>query len=230
MNGINNMQLHQNTEQQHHVINTPRLLQTMKGLGPRSYEKAFQGFTHDDVLRSMSMALSGITREQVTIGLNTMLDQGYCPDPIMFRKWCLGIKGFASDVDPVKDSYKGKYAAIANIEAWLSDSSTLITNAEREAYNRVYGMFNQIQWSNNPDKQKFYAYEAFKDAYVEVVKGLIESGEKQSIWIEPPKIEKPNLIKTKRRYFVDAATDEEKIEDQKKIQEFQEKLKELIKR
>lgn len=224
MNGINDMQVQQTTEQKQQVINTPRLLQTMKGLGPRSYEKAFQGFTHEDVLKSMSMALSGITREQVTIGLNTMLDQGYCPDPIMFRKWCLGIKGFISDIDPVKDSYKGKHAAIANIEAWRTDASTSITNAEREAYNRVYGMFNQLQYANNYEKQKFYAYEAFKDAYVEVVKELIELGTKQELWVDLVALNKPKKQKEPEQ------TQEQKEESLRIAIEFREKMKELIKR
>ena len=224
MNGINDMQVQQTTEQKQQVINTPRLLQTMKGLGPRSYEKAFQGFTHEDVLKSMSMALSGITREQVTIGLNTMLDQGYCPDPIMFRKWCLGIKGFIGDIDPVKDSYKGKHAAIANIEAWRTDRSVSITNAEREAYSRVYGMFQDLQYANNYEKQKFYAYEAFKDAYVEVVKELVEKGEKQELWIDLVSLNKPKKQKEPEQ------TQEQKEESLRVAIEFREKMKGLLKR
>lgn len=230
MSGISEMQLTNTSEQQIQKINTARLCQTIKAMTARSYGKTFQGLDEKQVVAAFDMCIGDLSREQIQIGLNSIRDNGYCPDPAMFRKWCLGIKGFINDVDPVKDSYKGKYAAIANIEAWLSNPSTLITNAEREAYNRVYGMFNQIQWSNNPDKQKFYAYEAFKDAYIEVVKGLVESGGKQSIWIEPQKLENPSLVKTKRRYLEDAVTEEEKIEDKRKIKEFQEKLKGLIKR
>ena len=225
MNGISDMQVQQTTEQKQQVINTPRLLQTMKGLGPRSYEKAFQGFTHEDVLKSMSMALSGITREQVTIGLNTMLDQGYCPDPIMFRKWCLGIKGFVGDADHVKDSYKGKHAAIANIEAWRTDRSVSITNAEREAYNRVYGMFQDLQYANNYEKQKFYAYEAFKDAYAEVVKELVEKGEKQELWIQPEALEQSKPKSVKKDYLSQPQTKEEKENIQKIIEETKKAIK-----
>ena len=85
----------------------------------------------------------------------------------------------------VESSYKGKYAAVANIEAWLGDSSTLITNAEREAYNRIYGMFDKYldkaAYSDKFEREKFYAYKAFEDAYGDVVKEFVSKGVEQCI-------------------------------------------------
>ena len=219
-------QLTNHTEKKIEVINPAMVMGTVKGIVPRSFEKTFSGLTTEQIAYSFKICLDGLTRDQIAMGMSSVRDNGFCPDPAMFRKWCLGIKGFINDTDPVKDSYKGKYAAIANIEAWLSDPSTLITNAEREAYNRVYGMFDQIQWSNNPDRQKFYAYEAFKDAYVEVVKEFIMDDVYQGEWIEPKKIEKPRYQAKPFDYLADEKTDEEK----KKIQEIIAEAQKAIKR
>lgn len=216
------MQITHHTENQIEKTNVPRFLQTMKALAPRSYEKAFSGMDEQVVIFAMTKATEGLTRQQLQVGLDQMFEQGYCPDPVMFRKWCLGIKGFTSDVDPVNASYKGKFAAIANIEAWLSDSSTKITNAEREAYNRVYGMFNQLQWANNQEKAKYYAYEAFKDAYVDVVKELVSKGEMQSIWIEPPKLDRPKVVAIQKDYL------KKTPEQLAKEKELEDKIKSLV--
>ncbi|KAF1026153.1 MAG: hypothetical protein GAK29_01415 [Acinetobacter bereziniae] len=186
------MQITHHTDNQIEKTNVPRFLQTMKALAPRSYEKAFHGMDEEVVIFAMGKAIQGLSKQQLQNGLDAMLEQGYCPDPIMFHKWCLGIKGIGEGVNPIHASYRAKNAALANIEAWLIDCTTKITNAEREAYNRCYGMFNDLKW-NYSDKQKFHTYAAFKDFYDEVVKELVANGVSQSIWIEPPKIE--NKIK-----------------------------------
>lgn len=218
-------QITHHTEKQIEPINPVSVAATIKGIAPRSFEKTFNGLSSEQISYGFKLCLDGLTREQIQAGMMQVRDNGFCPDPAMFRKWCLGIKGFISDADPVKDSYKGKYAAIANIEAWLSDSSTRITNADREAYNRVYGMFNQLQYSNNYEKQKFYAYEAFKDAYVEVVKELVELGVKQEIWIQPEVIEQPKPKFTKRSYLSQPQTKEEKENIQKILEETKKAIK-----
>lgn len=218
-------QITHHTEKQIEPINPVSVAATIKGIAPRSFEKTFNGLSSEQISYGFKLCLDGLTREQIQAGMMQVRDNGFCPDPAMFRKWCLGIKGFISDADPVKDSYKGKYAAIANIEAWLSDSSTRITNADREAYNRVYGMFNQLQYANNYEKQKFYAYEAFKDAYVEVVKELVELGVKQEIWIQPEVIEQPKPKFAKRSYLSQPQTKEEKENIQKILEETKKAIK-----
>ena len=170
------------------------------------------------VIFAMGKAIQGLTKQQLQCGLDAMFEQGYCPDPIMFRKWCLGIVGFSEGANPIHASYRSKNAALANIEAWLSDCTTKITNAEKEAYNRCYGMFNDLKW-NYSDKQKFHTYLAFKDFYDEVVKELVQQGVSQSIWIEPLK------IKVKSDFV-----EHTQITDPEKIKEFNEKIKALIKR
>lgn len=205
-------------------INPNDISMTIKGIVPRSFEKTFLGVDTKQIEYAFELCTKGLTRQQIVTGMNEVANNGFCPDPAMFRKWCLGIKGFSSDINPVKDSYKGKFAAIANIESWMGDSSTLITNAEREAYNRTYGMFNQIQWSSNHEKAKYYAYEAFKDAYVEVVKEFISKDIYQEIWDSKLALENKTPIKAKsveKSYLNDLSAEEkEKLDsDTRKVRE-----------
>lgn len=208
MNGINEMQITHHTENQIEKTNVPRLLQTIKAIAPRSYEKAFHGMDEQVVIFAMGRAVNGLTKTQIESGLNSMFEQGFCPDPIMFRKWCLGITGFTDNVDPIHASYRKKSAALANIDAWLIDDTTSITNAEREAYNRCYGMFNDLR-NNYSDRQKFHTYEAFKDFYDEVVKELVSNGVKQEIWIKPPAIERKPLAVIRKNYLEDLTPEEQ---------------------
>lgn len=212
------------SEQQIQKLNPNDVMGALKGIVPRSFEKTFNGLDSKQIEYAFSLCLDGLTREQVVIGMGVVRDNGFCPDPAMFRKWCLGIKGFATEVDPIHASYRARNAALANIEAWLSDSTTKITNAEREAYNRCYGMFNDLKW-NYSDKQKFHTYAAFKDFYDEVVKDLVAKGESQSIWVPPVKIEMK-----KDRVDFDNRTPEQLAEDKRIAQEFFEKMRGLIKR
>lgn len=207
MNGIAKMQITHLTEQQVEKTNVPRLLQTIKAIAPRSYEKAFSGIDEKVITFAMSKAVDGLTKAQIEIGLNSMFKQGFCPDPVMFRKWCLGINGFSSDVDPIHASYRNRNAALANIEAWVCNDTTPITNAEREAYNRCYTMFNDLKF-NYSDKQKFHTYEAFKGFYDEVVKNLVENGVSQCDWIKPVEIERKRYILKSLNYLDDVTPEQ----------------------
>lgn len=209
-------QITNHTEKQIEPINPMAVMGTLKGISPRSFEKTFSGLETKQVAYAFELCLEGLTRDQIKIGMAKARDSGYCPDPSMFRKWCLGVNGFVSDVDPIHASYRAKNAALANIEAWLSDSTVKITNAEREAYNRCYGMFNNLKW-NYSDKQKFHTYLAFKDFYDEVVKELVDKGEVQSIWVEPLKIE--NRVKVVHKQYI-KSTPESEVQN--------ERVKELV--
>lgn len=222
---MSKMQITHHTENQVEKTNVPRFLQTMKALAPRSYEKAFNGMDEQVVIFAMSKAIDGITKQQLQVGLDAMFEQGYCPDPIMFRKWCLGIKGIGEGVNPIHASYRAKNAALANIEAWLIDDTTKITNAEREAYDRCYVMFNNLKW-NYSDRQKFHTYAAFKDFYDEVVKEFVANNISQCIWVEPPKLGcKVDWVD----FGKDERTDEQKAKDKAVAQEVIAKLEEKLK-
>ena len=168
----------------------------------------------EDLISTCCEVLSGINQDQIKHGMDMVKRSKFCPVFPELREWC---------EDYVKSSYKPKLSALANINTWLSDSSTSITNAEREAYNRVYDAFNQMQWASNHEKAKYHAYESFKEVYLEVVKEFISKGEVQSIWVEPPKIETKSERKIKETDYFECLSDEEK-EDLKKTQDKVKKL------
>lgn len=136
----------------------------------------------DRLVNTTCEILDGVTAEQIKVGLATMKTAKFCPVMPEFKNWCLG----GSD-NAILASYRKKSASLANIEAWLIDDTTIITNAEREAYNRSYVMFNNLRW-NYSDNQRFHTYEAFKDFYTEVVKEFVKNGIAQCDWTPPPAI------------------------------------------
>lgn len=179
MNGISKIQDSLDSEKQ--KINVPRLCKTLKAILPRSYEKTFDGVSDEDTIIAMNICVDGLTRDQVATGLNQVRDSGFCPDPSLFRKWCLGIKGFGNEQQRIEDSFRGKHAALANIVKFKNDSNHQLSNAEREAYNRCYELFGAIDFANNPDRAAYLAYEAFKDNYIEVIREFSSSGIGQEV-------------------------------------------------
>ena len=171
-------------------INSAQLVGVFKAIAPRSFEKTFDGVATAQINTAMKICIDGLTHDQVNFGLSQVRDNGFCPDPAMFRKWCLGITGFGTEQQRLQDSFKGKHAALANIIKWAGDNNHTITNAEKESYDRCYEMFTAIDWAKNVDRASYLAYEAFKDNYVDVVKEYAENGLNQAIWIKPKVIEK----------------------------------------
>lgn len=171
-----------NPEQQQKPVVVTELVGLIKAITPRSFEKTFEGMETKHIVSAVKICVDGLSREQVTQGLNQLRDNGFCPDPAMFRKWCLGITGFGSEQQRVRDTFKGKHAALANIIRWKNSPNTVITNAEKEAYDRCYEMFNQITHSNNAERASYLAYEAFKDNYGAVVAELSEKGDREAVW------------------------------------------------
>lgn len=222
-------QIINHTEKQIEPINPMAVMGTLKGISPRSFEKTFSGLDTKQVAYAFELCLDGLTREQIKLGMVKARDSGYCPDPSMFRKWCLGITGFIDNVDPIHASYRKKSAALANIEAWLIDDTITITNAEIEAYNRCYTMFDELRWRHS-DKQKFHTYEAFKDFYEEVVKGFVEQGVKQEVWVKPVAIERKPLPVIRKNYLEDLTPEEQERSKQisARVKELRDSGKTLI--
>ena len=170
-------------------INSAQLVGIFKAIAPRSFEKTFDGMPIEAINNAMKICIEGLSRDEINTGLRLVRDNGFCPDPAMFRKWCLGITGFGTEQQKAVDSFKGKHAALANIIKWISDRDVEITNAEKEAYNRCYEMFSNLNYSNNYERSAYYAYEAFKDNYVDVVNEFVEKGIAQAKWSKPPQID-----------------------------------------
>ena len=165
------------------------LVEIFKAIVPRSFEKTFEGVPTRAIAHSMKICIDGLTRDQINTGLAQVRDSGFCPDLAMFRKWCLGITGFGTEQQRLQDSFKGKHAALAYIIKWVGDNNHVITNAEKESYDRCYEMFNAIEWANNADRAMYLAYEAFKDNYADVIQEFALSGVKQAVWEKPEAIE-----------------------------------------
>lgn len=160
-----------------------RLIKKMRVNYGKKFSDQWSGVEPFDLADEMVDQYQGLTSQNFLAGIERMKTESWPPTIPEFKNWCI-----SGTLAMGVSSFRYKNAALANIEAWLSDSTTKITNAEKEAYNRCYGMFNDLKWSYS-DKQKFHTYLAFKDFYDEVVKEMVAKGESQSIWIEPPKIE-----------------------------------------
>ena len=192
-------------------INSAQLVGVFKAIAPRSFEKTFDGVATAQINTAMKICIDGLTHDQVNFGLSQVRDNGFCPDPAMFRKWCLGITGFGTEQQRLQDSFKGKHAALANIIKWAGDNNHAITNAEKESYDRCYEMFTAIEWAKNTDRAMYLAYEAFKDNYADVVQEFALSGVKQAIWAKPKVIEsKPIALVAKPKSMLPDQSPEEK--------------------
>ena len=192
-------------------INSAQLVGVFKAIAPRSFEKTFDGVATAQINTAMKICIDGLTHDQVNFGLSQVRDNGFCPDPAMFRKWCLGITGFGTEQQRLQDSFKGKHAALANIIKWAGDNNHAITNAEKESYDRCYEMFTAIEWAKNVDRAMYLAYEAFKDNYADVVQEFALSGVKQAIWAKPKVIEsKPITLVAKPKSMLPEQSPEEK--------------------
>ena len=193
-------------------INSAQLVGVFKAIAPRSFEKTFDGVATAQINTAMKICIDGLTHDQVNFGLSQVRDNGFCPDPAMFRKWCLGITGFGTEQQRLQDSFKGKHAALANIIKWAGDNNHAITNAEKESYDRCYEMFTAIEWAKNTDRAMYLAYEAFKDNYADVVQEFALSGVKQAIWAKPKVIEsKPITLVAKPKSMLPEQSPEEKV-------------------
>lgn len=206
-----------------------KLVGIFKAIAPRSFEKTFDGIPVEQVNQAMKICIDGLSKDQINIGLSMVRDNGFCPDPAMFRKWCLGITGFGTEQQRATDSFKGKHAALANIVKWLNSNKHPITNAEKEAYDRCCEMFNAIRWTNNVERAQYYAYEAFKEGYVEVVREFVEQSMSQAVWIKPPSIGSGFTVADPDDE-VDNRTSEQIAEDKAEVQKHLEHLRSLIKR
>lgn len=202
-------------------IKTGQLVGIFKAIAPRSFEKTFEGMPIEAISHAMKICIEGLSREEIDLGLRMVRDNGFCPDPAMFRKWCLGITGFGTEQQRFVDSFKGKHAALGNIVKWLGDNNHAITNAEKEAYDRCYEMFAEIQWAKNIDRASYLAYEAFKDNYVDVVKEYAEQGQQQAIWVKPVAIENKPIAKGIPKSYLPEQSPEEKAWIENRARELQ---------
>ena len=215
-----------NNQQAVKPVNSAKVVGIFKAIAPRSFEKTFDGIDTEQINHAMKICLDGLTHDQVNLGLSMVRDNGFCPDPAMFRKWCLGIQGFGTEQQCAVDSFKKKHAALANIIKWRGDGNTKITNAEKAAYDRCYEAFSNLDYATNFERAAYNVYEAFKENYEDVVKEFVEQGIVQSEWIKPVAIARKNYANS----VTPINQPEESEAEKAQIQDYLEQLKALVKR
>ncbi|WP_407647846.1 hypothetical protein [Acinetobacter rathckeae] len=198
-----------NTQAEIQPVKSAQLVAVFKSIVPRSFEKTFDGMPTEAINTAMKICIDGLTRDQINLGLAQVRDNGFCPDLAMFRKWCLGVVGFGTEQQRAIDSFKGRNAALANIVKWRGNENTKITTAEREAYVRSIELFQVLNTANNYERSAYYAYEAFKENYMDVVKEFVEQGLTQEIWKKPDVIEPPVRLPGKPESKLDQHTPEQ---------------------
>lgn len=206
--------------------NSAKLVGIFKAIAPRSFEKTFDGMPTEAINHAMKICIDGLTREQINVGLNQVRDNGFCPDLSMFRKWCLGFAGFGTEQQRATDSFKGKHAALADIIKWRVHNDSPITNAEKEAFDRCYQGFLNLDYATNFERASHNVYEAFKENYVEVVNEFVAKGICQEIWVKPAAIP----VKADWADFGEDKPVVQTEEEKQRAKEYLDKLKALIKR
>lgn len=163
------------------IQNANQLTDIIHSLVTGSFEKKFKGVKPADIVNAFAFATQGLSQEQIQTGIKILLDKGFCPDPALFRQWCLGNRDFTF-ADEIADSYVGKNGALNNIIAWLeNDKTTAISTAEKQAYDACYTLWQGIH--SEKDRQK--AELAFKDFYEKRVAELVKARVPCQAYIAP---------------------------------------------
>lgn len=150
-------------------VNIIDLIAIIKAIVPRSFEKTFDGIEAQHIATAFKYCVEGLTRHQINHGIMVIKEQGYCPDPAMFRKWCTGNIGF-------QQQFKGKHAALNTILKWLENPKVQLTNAEYQAYDECRELFIALNYSTNTQRAQYLAYEAFKDSYQHLTQQMLKQG------------------------------------------------------
>ena len=168
------------------IQNVEHLAAMIKAIVPRSFEKTFSGLSTNEVVAGFAFCATGLSQTELNTGLAKIQEMGFCPDPAMFAKWCKGINGF-DNKDYIADSYIDKSGALANIIAWIDNPKSPISQAEKQAYDKTYHMFRDI----NSDFDKNQAYSAFKAHYGHAVIALIEQKQVSQPYVPPTALQAP---------------------------------------
>ncbi len=163
-----------------------QVLGTIQMLVPSSFNKKFGATSADNLVLAMSLCLDGLTDEQISLGIHTVRDKGFCPDPALFRRFCLG-QGDFNHTDVVATSYIGKHGALNAIIKWQDNPKTPITVAMKQAYDETYELWQSIHSQNDNVKAEL----AFKDCYDKIVSELVANRVMCEIYQPPVALAKP---------------------------------------
>lgn len=153
------------------IQNPNQLTDVIHSLVTGSFEKKFKGVKPIEVVNAFAFVTQGLSQEQLQMGIKILIEKAFCPDPALFRQWCLGNRDFSFD-DEIADSYVGKHGALANIIKWLeTNGKAPISQAEKGAYDDTYTLWQNI----NSYKERQRAELAFKDFYDKRVAELVKA-------------------------------------------------------
>lgn len=177
------------------ISNPNQLTDVIHSLVTGSFEKKFKGVKANEVILAFGLVTHDLSQEQIHLGINTVIEKAFCPDPALFRQWCLGNRDFSFN-DEIADSYVGKHAALANITKWLENNKqSKISLAEKQAYDECYTLWQNI--FSEKDRQK--AELAFKDFYETITKELIKNRVPCQAYVAPVAITKQHSEPTRER-------------------------------
>lgn len=150
------------------IQNVEHLTAMIKAIVPRSFEKTFGGLTTTEIVAGFAFCTQGLSQTELNTGLAKITQMGYCPDPALFAKWCLGIDGF-NNTDAIADSYIGKHGALNAIIQWQANPKTPISVAMKQAFDETYQLWQSIHSQSDNVRAEL----AFKDCYEHIVNQLI---------------------------------------------------------
>lgn len=162
------------------------LVGIIQSLATGSFERKFANAQLADVANAFGFVTQDLTPEQINLGLTTLLEMGYCPDAVLFRRWCLGKKEF-DNTDSIADSYIGKHGALSQIIKWIDNPKTPITVAQKQAYDETYHLWANLHSSSDNIRAEL----AFKDVYEHIVKGLVADRVPCSPYVVPQALPTP---------------------------------------
>lgn len=170
------------------TIESPKqLTQIIQSLVAGSFAKKFATMDIREITNAFAFVSQDLTQEQMRTGILTLLDKGFCPDPALFRRWCLGQSDFTNS-DTVANGYIGKHGALNAIIKWQADPhKTPITIAQKQAYDETCDLWHSIHSSGDQLRAEL----AFKDCYEHIVSRLVEQRTPCAIYVAPPALAQP---------------------------------------
>lgn len=168
------------------ITSPAQLTDIIQSLVTGSFEKRFKNIKSDDVITAFAFCTQGLNQTQLQTGIGILIEKAYCPDPALFRQWCLGNRDFKFD-DEIADSYIGKHGALVNIKKWLDNPKNPISQAEKWAYDESYQLWQSIHSEND----RIQAELAFKDFYTQKVAELVKNRVMCQTYTAPTAIKAP---------------------------------------
>lgn len=164
------------------------ILGQIQMLVPSSFAKKFGKSDATSLTTAMNLCLDGLSQGQITQGLTTVREMGFCPDPALFRRWCLGLTDFENTIAA---TYIGKHGALAKLTEWLDNPNTTISTAIKQAYDETYPLWRDVNTASDRTRAEM----AFKDSYEHIVNMMVANKQPCQDYIAPIAVDKPKATR-----------------------------------